>query len=264
MRMLLSLLLVLGMTAPLHAQDAQDDPLLQNAIANLFGADSFNYALSITMTMPDGTLQAGGRGAYQSGRGGFLSIGSRAAGVSLDLSGNFEALGTSQPLDMGAVVLGETVYLNGVTGDGWVQMPLIPGTGGLQSVIPNNPDAAFLTVTRLPDTSIGAETVAAYRMNYDLTDPAVRGAVADATAGMPNMNGALATGEAAAALLDDADLTVIQYVSLETQQVRRITVEFRVGDTTLQVQADFSDYGSGAAVQPPADAEAITPGSITP
>lgn len=264
---LLTLCLLLILAAPLYAQstDPADDDLLRQANANLLSAASFRYALSMTMSLPDGALQADGGGAYQSAKGGFLSFGSRSGGIDLNLTGSLDVMGTSTAFDMGAVVLGNTLYLNnGVDPEGWVQVPLAANASSLQNIAPTNADTSFLTVTRLQDTSIGAEAVAAYRMDYDLSDPTVQQAVAGATAGLPSLDGALATGEDAASLLDDADLTVIQYISLETQQVRRITVEFRLGETTLQLQADLSDYNSRTNIQPPANADAISPENLAP
>lgn len=255
-RLLCQLALLWMLLALVPLALAQDDALLRAANTNLL-RDPFRYEATIQMTLPDGTVDASGTGVYRPAGGGLFGIGRQAAGFTLYLAGNSDIAGLREALNLDVVGVGDALYFRGLAGDEWLSVPGA-ALGGLGGTLPGD-DAlpGFLTITRLPDAPLGDRSAARFRMTYDLNAPVIREMAAQALAGLPAFGGALATGEQAAALLDNASLTVEQTIDPATRTVQQLTVDFRLDDSRITLDMRLFDHGQRVEVRRPPEAAAF-------
>ncbi|MEO1443620.1 MAG: hypothetical protein AAFV33_24675, partial [Chloroflexota bacterium] len=236
-----------------HSDAPTADPILTEA-SEKFATASFNYDIDMNIDFGGTDFDASGTGAVQAPVSGFLNIGAKSRGLSLNLNGDLEGL----PVNVDTVALGNTLYMNGLLGDGWVAAPASVFAGGAV-VNPRRMDDSFLTVTRESDDTINGAAVAVFAFDYDLSDPAAQTLIAGATAGMDSMGGFIATGQQAASIFAAGDLTMVQYIDLNTKEVRRIEIDFDVDDTDLEIQIDIPEgYSSNITITAPEDAQSLS------
>ena len=265
--LLAALLVVFILTATAAAQyglSPEDAALLDDGNAALLTADALTYNVNFDMALSGGTLTAAGTGAYRAAGGGFLGIGGNPLGLQLDLSGSSQLFGRPNNFTTGAVIDGDMLYIRGLVGEGeWVSAPLSDAVGrSALTFQPPNIDPTFLTVTRLPDATLNGEVVAEYNLVYDLSNPTIQQAVTQGSADMPSLGGALATGADAAAVLAEADLTVVQSISVDARQMRRMVIIYRDADTELTIEVDITRYGGNVNLDAPDNAAPLTSGDL--
>ncbi len=262
--MLLTTLVIAATAAAQYGLSSEDAALLEDGNNAFLNAQSLQFDLAFNLTLPDGVeINLDGPGVYQAATGGFLGIGSNDLGIKFDLNGSMNLLGNSAQLYAGFIVDGNTLYISGLTEDEWASVPMSAAFGqSFMSFQPPNTDPTFITVTRLPDATLNGEAVAEYQLDYDLNNPVIQQAITQATADVQSFGGAIATGGDAAAVFANADMTVVQSISLDGRQLRRMVITYNDGETEVTVQADVTAYDDNVTIEVPDGAQAFAPGDL--